>query len=282
MFLKLSLVSLLFVASCTKVPPGYVGIAVNNYGTQKGVEDFPLLTGMFWYNPFTTDIYTFPTFLQNHVWTQNPKEGSPDDDSITFNSIEGATVNADVAISYVFEGKKVPHIFVEFRQDVKHITNVYIRSKVRDSFARHASQIKITEIFGMRKQDLLVAVKEDLNAELVKKGIQFDMVSFVGALRVDDKVMNSINATIEATQKAIEAENLVRQTEAQARSRVANARGEADAITAMANAQAEANIIVAKSLTPELVQWQAVQKWNGITPMVTGTTTPFIQIPTGR
>ena len=276
--LTLSL-GLLISAGCSKVPPGYVAVKVNNYGTQKGVEDFPLFTGTVWYNPFTTDVHLFPTFLQNRVWTKDKNEGSPEDESITFNSVEGAGVNADIAISYSFAAERVPHIFVEFRQDVEHITHVYIRSKVRDSFGRHASRVKITNIFGMEKQDLLNSVKQDLNEELGPKGIKFDMVSFVGALRVDDNVMGSINATIQATQKSIEAENLVRQSEALARSAVATAEGEARSITARATAQADANIIIAKSVTPELIAFEAVRKWNGIMPTVTGTAMPFINIP---
>src|SRR3989344_2786291 len=62
------------INGCTKVEPGYVGIKVNQYGSQRGVEDFPIVTGRVLYNPFTEDVYKFPTFLQNVVWTQNEAE----------------------------------------------------------------------------------------------------------------------------------------------------------------------------------------------------------------
>lgn len=268
---------------CTKVEPGYVGIKVNQYGSQKGVEDFPLLTGRVWYNLFTEDVYKFPTFLQNIVWTKNPNEGSPNDDSITFNSIEGAPINVDIALSYGFEAEKVPSLFVEFRKDAEHITNVYMRSQVRDAFSRIASQMKVTDIFGAKKQELLVNVKKDLQANLGPKGFRFDMVSFVGSLRPDDKVQASINSVIEATQRAIEAENKVRQSVAEADQRIATAEGEAQSILKVAKAQAEANKVVAASLTPELVQWQAIQRWNGTLPQVTGGGgVPLIQIPSQK
>src|ERR1700677_2475962 len=58
------LAGLLFgVGACTKVEPGYVGIKVNNWGSQKGVQDYPLKTGMVFYNPLTEDMYDFPTFM---------------------------------------------------------------------------------------------------------------------------------------------------------------------------------------------------------------------------
>ena len=42
---------------CTKVEPGYVGIKVDNWGSQKGVQDYPLKTDMVIYNPLTEDMY---------------------------------------------------------------------------------------------------------------------------------------------------------------------------------------------------------------------------------
>ena len=56
-------VILVGAGSCTKVVPGYVGIKVNNWGSQRGVQDYPLKTGMVFYNPFTEDMYDFPTFM---------------------------------------------------------------------------------------------------------------------------------------------------------------------------------------------------------------------------
>lgn len=107
------------------------------------------------------------------------------------------------------------------------------------------------------------------------------MISFVGAMRVDDLVEKSINMTIQATQKAIEAENKIRQSEAEARQKVAEASGEATAILTVAKAQAEANEMVNKSLTKNVIQYKIISKWNGILPMVTGETMPLIDIPVG-
>ena len=45
-----------FTTGCNRIEPGYVGIAVNQAGSNKGVEDYPLLTGWAYYNPITTKI----------------------------------------------------------------------------------------------------------------------------------------------------------------------------------------------------------------------------------
>ena len=53
----------LALASCNRIDAGYEGIKVNLYGSNKGVDDVALVTGMVWFNPFTTSVYEYPTFV---------------------------------------------------------------------------------------------------------------------------------------------------------------------------------------------------------------------------
>lgn len=276
--MKKFLLGLLLVTGlgCTRVDPGNVGIKVNLYGSNRGVDDITLETGRVWYNPITEDIYTFPTYMQNAVWTQDEINESPVDESITFNSIEGAVINADIAVSYQIIPESVPEIFVELRKDSDYIKNVYVRSKARDSFSRNASRMKVVDIFGSKKEELLNAVKEDLQSNM--KGFKFDMVTFIGGLRVDPLVEQSISSTIQATQRAIEAENKVKQSTAEAQQKVEEARGLAESILLEAKARAEANEMLTKSLSPQLLNYEALQKWDGVLPRVTGEVVPFITV----
>lgn len=280
--------SLLFVIcisvlgmGCTRVEPGYVGIKVNQWGSQKGVEDFPLKTGLVWYNPITEDIHKFPTFMQNAVWDKDFSQQSPGDDSVTFNSIEGAIINADLALAYSFEAAKVPQIFVEFRQTPEIITHGFMKNEINNSFNRVASTMKATDIFGERKQILLDAVRKELNDKLGPKGFKFELISFHGGLRVDQSVQARINAVLEASQRALEAETKVKQSKAEAdqviekargdkESEIAKAEGKARSITLEAEAQAKANELVSKSLTPLLVGYQSVKQWDGKLSLYTG------------
>lgn len=279
----LPVVLLIVVGSgCTSVPPGYVGIRVNQYGSQRGVEDFPIVTGRVWYNPLTENIYTFPTFLQQAVWTKASTEGSVNDDSITFNSSEGSSVNADIFVAYSFDAAKVPELFVKFRRSAEDITHVYVRSQVRDAIARHASTMPITKIFADGKEKLMVDAQKDLNDRLTPEGMHIDSLSFVGSVRVDDRVMAAVNGAIQATQLAIQAENQVRQREAEAKQAIAVATGVAESRLINARAEAEANRLVAASVTPDLIQLVAAQKWNGVLPGVTGGAVPFVNLPSGK
>jgi regulator of protease activity HflC (stomatin/prohibitin superfamily) len=274
--------ALLFLG-CTRVGPGYVGIVVNQWGSNRGVDDFPLRTGRVVYNPFTCDVYEFPTFVQSVVWCKAPTEDSPADDSITFNSVEGAVINADLALAYAFAAEKIPQIFVEFRQEPSVITHGFMKNEINNSFNRFASTMKATDIFGEKKQELLDKVKKDLTEKLAPKGFRFELISFHGGLRVDATVQNSINAVLSAAQRSIEAQNKVAQSRAEAEQSIAKASGDAMAIYTNAVLQAKANRELAASLTPELLQYKLLEKWGGVPPQVIGSgVMPFINLDNNK
>lgn len=273
-----TLVLLLVVYGFRVIEPGNAGIVVNLYGHNKGVQDYTLKTGAVWYNRFTERVYEFPTFMQNAVWTKDINEGSPTNEEITFNSSEGAVIKADVALSYQINPEKIPSIFTELRQDAKYITHVYMRSKTRDAINRIAGAYTATQIYGEGKSEILLKVKQELDRELKDKGFIIDMIAFVGELRVEDSVKQSINATITATQRAIEAQNKVVQSKAEADQKIEDARGEAESIMKVAKAKAEANRMLTESLSPNLLQYEALQRWDGILPKITSQAIPFINI----
>jgi regulator of protease activity HflC (stomatin/prohibitin superfamily) len=281
---RLGIIVLLAIATfnsgCTKVEPGWAGIRVKLYGSQRGVQDFPVITGRVWYNPYTEEIYQFPTYMQNVIWSAGSHEGNTYDESFTANSQEGVPFNFDVGVSYQIDAAQVPHIFLKFREDARTLTQIYVRNQVRDFFSIEASKMAIMQIVGPGKQTLLDRVLQDLRGKLGPDGIRFDNISIIGKMRLPPQVEESINAVIEATQRALEAQNKVAQSKAEADQRVAEANGIAQSTLIRAKAQADANQILNSSLSANLIQYEALQKWNGILPQVTASgATPFIQIP---
>lgn len=136
------------LTGCEIVRPGYAGIKVNNYGSSRGVEDYPVQVGRVFYNPVSEDIYKYPTFVQTVRY-------DGEQHSLTFASAEGSALNVDVGISYSFVADKVPHVFVKYRQDPEHIEQTILRNNVRDALNRHASTMKAVDIVGQGKQALL-------------------------------------------------------------------------------------------------------------------------------
>jgi prohibitin 1 len=81
-------------------------------------------------------------------------------------------------------------------------------------------------------------------------------------------------------QAAISAQNRVAQVEAEARQKVAQATEEAEAVRtrAKAEAEAEANRLLTQSLTPQLMEYRKLEKWDGKLPQVTGGAIPMVQL----
>lgn len=251
---------------CTRIGPGHVGIVVNNAGSQRGVEDFPVTTGWVSYTPGKTSVYEYPTFIQNVVWTKSPTEGHPSDESITFSNKDKMLINMDVNLAYRLDPAKIPAFYVQFRNDdLTNFTDGFMRNTARDCINEVGGTFEIADIMGNNAK-FLADSRACLQERLSKFGVVIEQFGVIGAPRPPQSVINAINATTEATQIAIQKQNEVVQATAEAQKRVALAKGEA-----------EANELLTKSLSPQLLEWrklaiteEAVRRWDGKRPSVEG------------
>ncbi len=273
----LAALSLSGTSACTKVPAGSVGVKVYLLGSDKGVDHEVLDPGRY-YIGYNEDLFLFPTFQQNYTWTKSAHEGSPNDESITFQTSEGLSVNGDFGISYTIDKSKVSNLFQKYRRNVEEITDTYLRNMVRDSLNTHASNLPIESVYGKGKTDLMVMVDKDVRDWTKDVGIIVDRVYLIGEFRLPRVVEDSLNAKIAATQMAQQRENEVAQAKAEAQKEVEVARG-----------QAMSNELKSKSLTPELLEYQSmlnqqdwIKKWDGKQPQVslgTGSVLPTFAVP---
>jgi regulator of protease activity HflC (stomatin/prohibitin superfamily) len=269
-------------ACTTRIDASHVGIKVKLAGSSRGVQDIPVVSGWVFFDPLTEQIISFPTSVQSVIWTKTPNEGTPVDESITFSSEEGVNVNADIGLAFHIDPSKAPHLYLRFRQnDMRLLADGYVRNSVREAFNDQASRMKVQDIYGAGKTRLVSEVVKALAAVLGKDGFLIDQVTINGALRLPQNVADAINRAMEATQNAIQAENRVRQVKAEAEQAIAEAhggaeaarqraQGEADAVFIRARADARANEIIRLSTTGTVLQYRAIERWNGRLPMMQG------------
>lgn len=252
---------------CNKVPAGNVGIRVFLLGSSKGVDTEELGVGRYWIG-LNEELYIFPTFKQNVVWTKDPTEGSPNDESITFQTSEGMVVGADIGITYQIDPRKVSNIFQKYRRGVEEITDIFLRNKVRDTFNMVSSSYKVESIYGEGKVKLLKEVNEKIKNDLQKEGILIEKVYLVERFRLPETVVKALNLKIEATQRAEQRENELREAQAEAKKIVALAKAEADAIKEKS-----------KAITTTIIKYEAIKKWDGKLPHYNGGgAVPFLEI----
>lgn len=268
----------LTVAACDRVPAGNVGVKVNLLGGDKGVDTEVLGVGRYWIG-INQELYVFPTFMQNYVWTKDASEGSTNDESISFQTADGMTANADIGISYDIDPDKVSLIFQTYRRGIDEITDTFLRNMVRDALVKEASTKTIEYVYGAGKADLIAAVQKSVTDQVASIGIKISKIYWIGEIRLPDIVKESINNKNAATQMAQQRQNEVAQAKAEADKKIEEARGQAESLLRVAEAQAKANKILAESLTPEFVQYQAITKWDGVLPKFTGSAAvPFIDV----
>ena len=281
--LVLVLLAAMSLGACTTVEPGHAGIKVNMWGSDRGVSTYPIVTGRVVYNPITTRVFEYPTFVQTAVWTANKTEGSRENEEICFNSKEGLVICGDYSLSFQLAVDQVPQFYVQFRSDdIMTWIHGFARNIARDALNETASKYGVEDLYGPQKEEFLQAVRTRINAQLNGYG-HIEQFGFIGAPRLPDNVTKALNAKIQATQQAIQAENELRQAQAEAAKAVAAAEGQARSTLVQAQAQAEANRLLNASLTGNLIRWKELDviraKWDGSVPkFVTGdrSTMPMI------
>lgn len=275
---------LLFVGctSTKRIDAGHVGIRVKLAGSDRGVQGMEVKTGWVLYNPVLEEIVIFPTNVQNIVWTQSAHEGRNIDESLTFSSSEGVNINADVGMSFHIDPPLAPQLYARFRQnDMMALANGYMRNVVREAFNEVASQMPVQEIYGVGKSKMLADVSKRCRDALGKDGIVIDQLTINGALRLPQNVADAINRAMEATQNAIQSENRVRQVKAEAEQAITQAtglasaarqraQGEADSVLIRARAEARAAEILRLSMSPSVLQYRALERWDGKLPSFQG------------
>lgn len=268
------IVGIFFLWTRQTVRAGYRGVIINLYGSNKGVMEESVGVGRY-YLGWNKDMEKFPTFLQNYTWTAD----SHPNESITMQTSEGLSISSDVGITYNISPENVVKVFQKYRLGIDEITNTFLRNMTRDAMNKIASTMTVEEIYGLKKGDFINKVNQMVIKEGTQDGIDIQKIYLIGSFRLPESVNESINLKIQASQNASKVENEVATSKAEAQKTIIEAQAAAEKMMIKAKAEANSNLLVSKSLTPEFIQYNALQKWNGELPkMMTGNAIPFINV----
>jgi regulator of protease activity HflC (stomatin/prohibitin superfamily) len=272
------LVALLFLipTTVTYIHPGHVGIIISRTGG--GVEPIPLGAGLHGRNPLTTGIEEYPIYMQTLVLAKAPTEGSPLNDEINVNSIEGQPMSLDVAMSFELVALKVPQLYSTFRNDIDFIQHTYVKQTIRQALQEVIGSEAIADIMGPKKAEVVKRTQDLLQKRLEPYGFEVKQFT-INELRAPQTVIDAINTKNVMQQAALTSQNELQKKQLQATGDTIEAAGHAKAILGEAEAQAKANRLLSESVTPNLVSYEMAKKWNGQMPQVSGASMPMIQMP---
>ena len=180
------------------------------------------------------------------------------------------TVNTDVTVNFHLQPDSVVKLYTEVGvgyQDV--LIQPAVQEVVKQITAQYTAEQLIT-----KRQEVKDKIDNALRDRLISKNIVVDAISITN-FDFSSSFNAAIEAKVTAEQNALAAKNKLAQVDYEAQQRVTQSKGEAEAI----KIQAEA---IQSQGGKEYVQLQAINRWNGNLPMVTGSgAMPFINIPQG-
>src|SRR5208283_3077828 len=128
-----------------------------------------------------------------------------------------------------------------------------------------------------KREEIRKRAMDKLGANLARYHIIVDDIYFAN-IRFSTGYEGAVEAKQVAQQQVETQKQVLAQREIEAQQKVATAKGEAESILVVAQGQAKANEVLSHSISPILVQYKGVEKWNGILPQVSGGAVPFIDL----
>lgn len=197
------------------------------------------------------------------------------DRGITILSKNGLPIPVELTVIYRIKPELASDIYVKYGPDITW-DNKLVVPQVRDVAREVMGSADIYELNKQRDKYSKLIIQK-LNMKIGKYiVIENVMIKNIG---IPQKIKESIEQKMQMKENAEKAKYEVEKAKQEAEKKIAIAKGEAEKIkiaadakayqiTAEAKAQAKANEILSKSVTKELVQYQWVQRWNGVVPRV--------------
>lgn len=243
----LAVLCLTLLGACTRVEPNYEGVLMENYG-KNGKSDFSLVKGSVNTWGPGTQLYQVP------LWEQRADFGerilhlkAADNTAFTSMPLYSYKVITARAVDVVFDNKHLDQGDKFMRSLEDNILETKIYDLMKEASRRYTTDELMANGGSLKFEE---TVQELVKKEFAARGLE--LVTFSGQLDFSAKVKEKIDARNEVnTNLSV----LDQQLEEQKK------RNE------LAKLKAEENRILSAGITPQLLQQQFIEKWDGKTPL---------------
>jgi regulator of protease activity HflC (stomatin/prohibitin superfamily) len=257
---------LLALSGCgfTTVDTGHRGVETR-FGK---VVSESLPEGLYFYNPFTSDVEEMDARILK--WDGNTTAYTRD--------VQQAKVL--FTLNYRLDPTKAHIVYQSVGQDwVGKLVGQVVHEEVKREFGQHEAVDIVAQRDKAARAIEATIITKLADRNVVVTGFQLTNIDYTPEFE------HAVEAKVIAQQKAIEEQNRTVQMQELANQQIVKAKGNAESTILNAKAEAESIRIRATALeqNAKLVEWEAVQKWNGVMPQyMLGGATPFIQIPSSK
>lgn len=253
---------LCFIFGHTTIPSGSVGVRYR-FGE---VVEVGMTPGWKWHAPFIDRVERVSTQEQMY------------DSNLTAYTRDTQTVeNIESVLNWSYDTSKLDYIISTI--GLANVESKLLTPQVNSFMKNEVGHYKAEELVQNRS-----GMQEDVEALLRESLAPYGII--VHSLNIknidfEDSFEEAVRAKVIAEQKAQETKNKTATIEEEAHQNVIRAEAEAEAAKVAADAEAYAIEVIQKQLaqSPNYVELQKVQKWDGVLPEVMGNTVnPFVSI----
>ena len=223
----LVLLTLGLAGSCKIADSAEVALVVDQIGTNKGVPNIEMASGVIFYFPPTQDVFMYPTSVQHKVWTASLDEDSPTDEHIDVTSSDGATFGLDVALNLQLQRARAAELFVKYRIGMDDLINTRVRTIVRKELLDNATMFASDSL--LQHRNIYEAnVTKTLSVALEKEGFVLNNIAIL-KMALPPSYKAAIERKIAVLQETATIKSQTIQAEQTALKKVATAKGNYEA-----------------------------------------------------
>ncbi|RGJ72161.1 prohibitin family protein [Eubacterium sp. TM05-53] len=233
---------LVFVQSICVIPSNTVGV---KYSALNGTSKNTLKEGVHFVTPFIDKIYKIDTTVQERT-----------DESVSVQTKDAQWAKMQVNVKYEVSKSNAFKVYKQYK------TMDALKENIIGNYAQNAmnevcSNYNIIDLLGDQRNEIINKASEILRENLEKEGVTLKMLT-IKDLDAGEKI-----------EKAISDEAVAKKQVETAKQKQEKARTEAETKLIEAEGEANANAVKTKALTPEVLQEQWINKWDGKLPKVT-------------
>jgi len=240
------------------IPSGFKGVVLT-WGEVTGVVD----PGLRFITPVAQDIVLMDMTIRKAETTENAA------------SADLQEVSTTVAVNYQLDPGYVDVIYKTLRSDYEErVINPNIQESIKAATAMFTAEELVT-----RRPEVKIQFDTILSNKLKPYHIMVLSVSITN-FQFSPQFAQAVEAKVVAAQRALEAKNKLEQIRYEAQRVVIEAEAYYNATVTKAQADAEALRLRREQLDSLILQWTALERWDGKLPAFMGSgAIPFIQIP---
>ncbi|WP_347276675.1 SPFH domain-containing protein [Caulobacter endophyticus] len=256
------------ISQGTTVEPGNVGVKIKTLGSGAGVAP-EALPARWYFRGIGEKIVQFPVIQRTYSYTRDRDERGNENEELSFSDNTGLPMTADVSVTLQVNPASAPMLYQTYRLTFDQLLDGPIRNDVRSAIAAETERVSVETLYSGGRQMVVQKALARVSGKWARHGVTVSQMDWIGSIRYPSAVVDRMQEKTKLEQEALAAKALEAKETALANAAIAKARGEAEAIRIKGEA-IRAN--------PQVLQQQAIEKWNGELPKVTSGATPFVKI----